>query len=321
MRHIYKHVHVHATVVASLLASFCSQQCLFPVVSVGTCGAMSVVKMRLCLESSVIPLQKQTLAFVDPYKLAEEADEVLAVSLVRLSATGELSWLHQGLGLPRRWWLQNHFRVPLIQEILGLVKDKKPQQGCQVLMPRKHKNLLPLQVRGKILWFENNSRCVSLALQQGREVEHLQWFMNELQKDIRNLAVEPEASDGPEDQAGPSHKKSKLKLSEEFENLVQESLEEIREHPQSLSAVYLTSKSSFRVSRKKDNGWKIIRVKGLKKKQPLNRQFSFAVKACSEFLESADPGAAASSNQQPQPAVPEEAGHAEVGPEVESGAW
>ena len=59
-------------------------------------------------------------------------------------------------------------------------------------MPRSRKSLLLLQVRGKILWFENTSRCVVLALQQGREVEHLQWFMNEPRKDICNLAVDPE---------------------------------------------------------------------------------------------------------------------------------
>ena len=233
---------------------------------------------------------------------------------------GDLNWLHQGLALPRKWWQQNHFCVPLTQEILGLIKDKKPKQGSQALMPRNHKSLLPLQVRGKILWCENNSRCVILALKQGREVERLQWFMHELSKDIENLAEDPEVSDGPEDQAGPGHKNSKLKLSEDLENLVKESLEQLREHPQSLRAVYLTSRSSFRVSRKKGNGCKLIRVMDLKKKQaealeqedqqPLKRQFSFAVQACIELLESAAPGAAASSNQQPQPGVPEEAAHA-----------
>jgi hypothetical protein len=178
-------------------------------------------------------------------------------------------------------------------------------------MPRNHKNLLLLQVRGKILWFENNCRCVILALQQGREVEHLQWFMNELHKDICILNVERAAG----------HKNSKLKLSKDVENLVKESLEQLRDHPQSLSPVYLTSRRSFRVSRKKDKGSKIIRVKAMKRKQdealeqkdhqPLKRQFSFVVQACIEFLESAEPGAAASSNEQPELGVPEEAGHAE----------
>ena len=56
-----------------------------------------VVAMRLCLDDSAIPLEKKTLAFVDPYSLAEEPDELLPVSLVRFSATGDLSWLHQGL--------------------------------------------------------------------------------------------------------------------------------------------------------------------------------------------------------------------------------
>ena len=70
-------------------------------------------------------------------------------------------------------------------------------------MPRNHKTLLPLQVRGKILWCENNSRCVILALKQGREVERLQWFTNELHKGTKNLAEDPEVSDGPEEQARP----------------------------------------------------------------------------------------------------------------------
>ena len=104
-------------------------------------------------------------------------------------------------------------------------------------------------------------------------------------------------------------------------SLVKESLEQLREHPPSLSAVCLTSRRSFRVSRKKDKGSKIIRVKAMQRKQaealeqkdhqPLKRQLSFAVQACIEFLESAEPGAAASSNEHPELGVPEEAGHAE----------
>ena len=199
-----------------------------------------------------------------------------------------------------------------MQEILGLIKNKKvKQEGEEVLMPRNRKNLLLLQVRGKILWFENNSHCVILALQQGREVEQLQWLMNELHKDIGILNVE----------RATGHTNNKLKLSKDVENLVKESLEQLREHPQSLSAGYMTWRNSFRVRRKKDNGNKIIRVKDLKRiqaealgqedQQPLKWQFSFAVQACIEFLESAEPGAATSSNQEPQLGVPEETGHAE----------
>ena len=100
-------------VVACALASFCSQQSPVPRAPVGTCGAMAVVEMRLCLNGSAVPLETQTLAFVDPYGLAEELDELLPVSLVKLSATGDLNWLRQGLALPRKRWLQNRVRVPL----------------------------------------------------------------------------------------------------------------------------------------------------------------------------------------------------------------
>ena len=43
---------------------------------------MSVVEMHLCLDGSAVPLEKKTLAFVDPYSLAEEPDELLPMSLV-----------------------------------------------------------------------------------------------------------------------------------------------------------------------------------------------------------------------------------------------
>ena len=87
---------------------------------------------------------------------------------------------------------------------------------------------------------------------------------------------------------------------------MKDSLEQLREHPQSLSAVCLASKSYFRVRRKKTNGCKIIRVKDLKRKQaealeqedqqPLKRQFSFAVQASSWSLQSQEQQPAATSN-------------------------
>jgi len=268
------------------------------------------VQMRLCLNDCGVPLEKQTLPFVDPYNLADEPDEPLPVSLVSFKATGNLNWLHSGLALPARWWVKNHFRIPLLQEILGLIKDKKPKQGGHLLMPRNHKNLVPLQVRGKVLWFENNSRCVVLALKQGKEIEHLQWFMEEVNKDIENHVVfsDPEC---PEDQPGPgpSHKTSRVQIPEDLEDLVNKCLETLQEHPESLAAVYLASRNSFRVHRK-DKAWKDIKVKDLKRKRAqafeqqdqelVKRQFDIAVQGCIEFLDSRVPGAAASSNQQPE---------------------
>ena len=124
-----------------------------------------------------MPLESQTLPFVDPYSLAEELDELLPVSLVRLKARGDLWLFHQGMALLAKWWAQHHFRMPVLQEILGLIKDTKPKQGSRVLMPMNHNNLAPLQVRTKVLWCESNSRCVYLALRQGLETVQLQWFI------------------------------------------------------------------------------------------------------------------------------------------------
>jgi len=280
---------------------------------------LSRCRCACALTTAEFPWRSRPCPSLDPYNLADEPDEPLPVSLVSFKATWNLNWLHSGLALPARWWVKNHFHIPLLQEILGLIKDKKPKQGGHLLMPRNHKNLVPLQVRGKVLWFENNSRCVVLALKQGKEMEHLQWFMEEVNKDIENHAAlsDPEC---PEDQPGPSHKTSRVKIPEDLEDLVNECLETLHEHPESLGAVYLTSRSSSRVHRK-DKTLKDIRVKGLKRKQakalgqqdqePVKRQFDFAVQACIEFLDSRVPGAAASSNQQLEPAVPEGAPQAE----------
>jgi hypothetical protein len=153
-------------------------------------------------------LETQTLPFVDPYNLAEELDELLPVSLVRFKATGDLWWFRQGLALLARWWVQNHFHIPLLQETLGLIKDKKPKQGSQVLMPRSHKNLVPLQVRGNFLWCESNSRCAILALRQGLDIEQRQWFMDERKKDIEHLVEDLEVFDCLEDMIRLSHKQS-----------------------------------------------------------------------------------------------------------------
>ena len=103
--------------------------------------------MRLCLNDCGVPLDKQTLPFVDPYSLADEPDEPLPVSLVSFKAAGNMHWLLSSLALPMKWWVNNHWRIPLLQEILSLIRDKKPKQGGHVLMPRNHKSLVPLQVR------------------------------------------------------------------------------------------------------------------------------------------------------------------------------
>ena len=110
-----------------------------------------------------------------------------------------------------------------------MIKEKKPTHGSARVLPRNHKSLLPLLIRGKKLWFLNSSRCVTLALQQGHEVEDLQFFFSELKKDIETHAYES-ASEEDQEMKEPEEQKPQKERPEQ--SLVTETLETIKEHQQ-----------------------------------------------------------------------------------------
>jgi hypothetical protein len=263
------------------------------------------VSISLCLNKYAVPLVEEILGFVDPYNLSDDADEELPVSLVNFNATGDKAWLNSGLEKDARWWVRNAHRVPLLGEVLMLIMNQKVKKGADVLMPRRHQSLMPLQVRGKILWFKNNARCVTLALKQGHEVEQFKWFIKELKKDLENLPnEEPEAK-----------KLSKVEILKEIHDPVENALKTLRDHPGCSRANYVPSRMAFRLLRA-DNATMDIRVKNLKRKRAealqheeqegLSRQFDLALQACVDFLEHRYP-------EQPEPAVPEEAPQAAEG--------
>ena len=113
-----------------------------PPVPVGTCGAMPdvVVSLVLRLNGCSVPLETQTLPFVDPYNLAEEPDAWRGSKPQGTCGDCTKAW-----PCLRGGGCRTTICTPLLQEILGLIKGKKPKQGSQVLMPMIHKNLAPLQ--------------------------------------------------------------------------------------------------------------------------------------------------------------------------------
>ena len=67
------------------------------------------VQHRLCANDHAVPVDQKSLSFVDPYNLANEADEELAVSLVSFKATDrdngkDKKWLEEALHVPARWY-------------------------------------------------------------------------------------------------------------------------------------------------------------------------------------------------------------------------
>lgn len=263
------------------------------------------VKRRLCFNDCAVPAEEQDLSVLDPYNLSNETDDNLSVSLVNFKASGNMTWLQKGLELSSRWWVLNHHRIPVLQEILNLIRNQKPKKGAAVRMPKNHKNLLPLQVRGKVLWFQNDSRCVILAVKKGQEaLDDFQWFLQELSKDIEDLEEVPE-----EPVVGVGHKEIRAPIPEDIQDVVNESLQTIRDHPQCLSTVFLQSRSSIRVQRKNDKATKDLRVKDLKRKRAesaeqdnqdiVKRQFDLVVQSAISFLDPQVLAGAASSNQAP----------------------
>ena len=130
--------------------------------------AILEVAQRLCLGTHAVPVERASLPSIDPYNLATTADEFIVVSLVSFKASGSKGWLEQGLHLPSKWWLRNHASLPILQEILELIRCQKPKTGGQSRLPRNQKSLIALKVRGKVLWFQNDPRCVILAVRDAK---------------------------------------------------------------------------------------------------------------------------------------------------------
>ena len=265
-----------------------------------TCQAMPILVHRtLCLNGSVVPVEALDLPFVDPYDIAsEEPDEDRHVSLVHFNARSPSYWLCQNLDMPASpWWKQHRCNVPLFKEILNLIKAKKTTLGSAFRLPRNPKSLVPLKIREKVLWFENSSKSVTLALTAGDEDVELQWFLDELQKDIFDMAGQYSASscaeiDEPDLFQSPA-KVSKKEAPANIKEYVNKTLKAIQEHQACSSAWFLNSRNAFRVIRK-DMELKEFVVKSLKKEQSkavqtddyenLKSAFDVCMYKCIEFL-------------------------------------
>ena len=79
---------------------------------------------KLCLGDFAIPMESRTLDWIDPYgfkvmvlhggaydESRDQHPETLEVNLIDFKATGNNSWIDKGLGLPYRWYLNNHGRT------------------------------------------------------------------------------------------------------------------------------------------------------------------------------------------------------------------
>ncbi len=129
-------------------------------------------------------------------------------------------------------------------------------QGAGARGPRQHKRVLPLKTRYRIRWSTNHSQVVCLALQQGLEVEELEWCVGELYTDIEDLMMGE--APAPEDKAG--HKGN---IDDSLHTILADTLETLQDHQSCHAAYYLSSKNTLKVVRKEDNETMVCRVKSL----------------------------------------------------------
>ena len=147
----------------------------------------------LCLNDQVVPVQTKVCAIVDPYGLMGGLDldmEETKVSLVNFHGTANMSWLMKCLEMPVKWWIHNWSRIPLILEIRESIKAKKNRKE-----PANHKCLVALPVRGKTIFFVNDTHTMTLGLLESQPLPEEQpgspksqagtllWFCDELYKD------------------------------------------------------------------------------------------------------------------------------------------
>ena len=245
---------------------------------------------KFCVNDHVVPVKSESLTWVDPYGKCDEALESLVVldaSLVNFGSSAGYpggQWLWKTLAIPdSKWWKYNHGRIPLLREIQHLIQAAKNQSG-QKRGPGNSDALVPLLVRGRVLWFLNSLRCVVLALvhlpkevkgkQNGKgeaddqaedladadlEAADLQWFLRQLSSDIQSLSpVAPDVAP-PDPGTLGEHE------SDSFDAKMDEALLALSEHPECVSAKYWSSRSSIAVSRICDHSKKEFRLKSLKR--------------------------------------------------------
>ena len=174
--------------------------------------------------------------------------------------------------------------VPLLQDVTQLIRDKKSKK----MGNKQAESILPLKVRGKVLWFLKSHKCVSLALREGKAknqdvdqeevqgeregegqaITDLRWFLSELSKDVLSMQQEP--AGGPPTTSAKAPRRGRPATgpaAPDLQDFVKTTLELLRKDPGCKTVGYHPSKLQFSVVRKEDSARKNIRLLCLKRKR------------------------------------------------------
>ena len=201
-----------------------------------------------------MPLTARTLDFWDDQNLMEESDsEDIPFLLLSLKVTGEAEWMERYLEKPSRWWRFKGRSQPLFQEILAAFPKKVKGD-----LAHNAKIVLPIEVRGKKILVLNDRRSPVFAFREGEpNFENLEWFLEELKKDI--------SSKDPRGSAKRASPKSSA-LDQEEAEIIEESLQNLKSHANCSQAWWTPSRLSLKV-KTKDHRQQTFYVKNLVKKR------------------------------------------------------
>ena len=241
---------------------------------------------RLCLGDMAVPLVSKSMDFWDIQKLLEASDEEDApFHLLNFKATGEHLWLERAFKLPSRWWIKHQSRLPLFQEIRqsieAMKKGGKKEKNMSDLMAKRTNVIVAIQLRGQVILVVNDARSATVAFRHGEESELLLWFLREIEKDIRSLQS-----------GGLKSLKRKEKvedINEQEETIVNEVVENLKQHPKCRSACFAKSRGCLIVNTKEFfvAKWNKIRQKAIltDEWENLKKEFLLASESASEFLD------------------------------------
>ena len=151
---------------------------------------MTLVQQKWCLGECVLPLKAETLELLrldgDKKQCMEEHAEFL---MLPLTTTANIEWLVKYLGKTKRWWQIEGTHLPLITEIRLTTKQEHPNLGVFVQT---------IEVRANEILVYSNTAKLSLAFKKD-QFQNLEWFLDELKKDLRHAADHPDEAPSKKD--------------------------------------------------------------------------------------------------------------------------
>ena len=238
---------------------------------------MPLLEKKWCLGNVVLPLEQHACDLVDLKNGVVGDDENCSFLFLPLKSTGQTEWLEEHLKQRCRWWKRSGRYQPLMQELIDALPGHSKKQKYAGLTSRV---VVPIEVRGKTILVLNNRHAPALAFHEGdEEFESLQWFLQEMKKDLQELSTGNSKRDPAQG----------TRMMEEDE-IIQEIVENLKRHANCKTAYFMPSSNRICViTHNKER--KVLTVKDLNKrrKEALQRQdSSLWVRVRSSFLETCD---------------------------------